>query len=275
MIPNNLVYYRPSSLEEAVAAYAEANDEGLNTFYYAGGTEILTFARRGGLKPGALIDIKQIPDCTVLETDGATLTFGAALPLNTLIEDGRYPLLVQAAQIVDHSVRNRLTLGGNIAGRLPYRETVLPFLLANADARVSGPGGERVIPLREVFDRRLRLEDGELLVSLTVAKEMTAQPWFYRRRVRKTRLDYPILTACFVRAGDGAIHAATTAAFGFPIVSAELDSVLNAGDIPVEQRPARAVAASGLRIPDNERASAGYRQALLESAIAEALDALR
>ncbi len=197
MIPHNFVYYRPLTLQEAVEAYVEAAAEGLDTLYYAGGTEILTYARKGNLRPGAVIDIKHIPDCVVLTRDGSRHVFGSALTLNTVIEDGRFPLLAQAAQIVDHTVRNRLTLGGNIAGRLPYRETVLPFLLADAQVRLVGPDGERLESLRDVFDRRLQLTPGELLVSLSVPAEVAAMPWFYRRRVRKTRLDYPILTACF------------------------------------------------------------------------------
>jgi CO/xanthine dehydrogenase FAD-binding subunit len=273
MIPHNLVYYRPSSLEEAVAAYREADEAGLDTFYYGGGTEILTFARRGNLKPGAVIDIKHIPECMALREEGGRCLFGAGLPLNAVIEGGSFPLLSRAAVIVDHTVRNRLSLGGNIAGRLPYRETVLPFLLADAEARLVGPDGERGVPLREVFDRRLKLESGELLISLSVPRAITETPWFYRRRVRKTRLDYPVLTACFVKV-EGQIRAATTAAFGFPAWSPRFDDVLNDGAIPVSERPARAIDAAGLRIADNARASAAYRRALLESAIGEALDAL-
>ncbi len=273
MIPHNFVYYRPLTLHEAVEAYVEAVGEGLDPLYYAGGTEILTYARKGNLRPGAVIDIKRIPDCVALARDGSRHTFGSALTLNTVIEDGRFPLLAQAAQIVDHTVRNRLTLGGNIAGRLPYRETVLPFLLADAEVRLIGPGGERLVPLRDVFERRLKLTAGELLVSLSVSGEVLAMPWFYRRRVRKTRLDYPILTACFLRVG-GEVRMATTGAFGFPVMNSLIDAVLNDEAVPISERPARGIAATGLRIAENTRAGAAYRRALLEAAIGEALDTL-
>jgi len=274
MIPFNFAYYRPDSLTEAVSAYREAQEAGLDPVYYGGGTEIVTFCRSGSMKPGAVIDIKRIPECTALdEADGAHV-FGAALALNTIIDDERWPLLAQVATIVDHTVRNRLSLGGNIAGRLPYRETVLPFLLVDSRARLAGPEGERDVALEEVFDRRLKLAPGELLVSLSVPSAVTELPWFYRRRVRKTRLDYPILTACCIKT-EGRVRMATTAAYGFPLRSKAAGEIINDGSQSSQARAEAAVDADGLRIADNQRATGAYRRALLVSTISEALDVLR
>ena len=113
-------------------------------------------------------------------------------------------------------MRNRLTLGGNIAGMLPYRETVLPFLLADATARLVAPAGERRVPFAEVFSKHLRLEPGELLAQIRVLKTMASRPWFYRRRVKQGRLDYPLVTACFLHVND-ALRMAVSGAFGFPL----------------------------------------------------------
>ncbi len=51
--------------------------------------------------------------------------------------------------------------------------------------------------------------------------------------------------------------------------------MLNDDAVPVSERPARIVEATGLRVAGNIRAGAAYRRALLEAAIGEALDALR
>lgn len=273
MIPFDIVYYRPTTVEEAVAAYQDAKAQGLAPFYYAGGTEIVTYSRQGNLTPGAVIDIKAIDECCVMEETATSLVFGAALPLNALIEDGRFPLLARASTIVDHTVRNRLTLGGNIAGKLPYRETVLPFLVASGHAQLAGPEGERVVAFDQVFDRRLKRKEGELLVKVCVDKTMAAAPWAYHRRVRQVRLDYPLLTACFLQAEEG-LRMATTSIFGFPVRNVKAEAVLNDDAIPVAERPARAIEATGLRIMNNERAGAAYRRALLEAAISEALASL-
>lgn len=273
MIPINFVYVRPGSLQEAVEAYMQAVEEGRSPEYYAGGTEVLSYARELKIEPDVVIDLKVLPEMRVQEDENGEHVFGACLTLNELVEDERFPLLSRAAQIIDHTIRNRLTLGGNIAGRLPYRETVLPFLLSEARVRLYGPAGERVVPLNEVFDKRLRLEQGELLVQLLVAPDFAAAPWFYRRRTKKGRLDYPIVTAVFL-AWEGALRMASSGVYGFPLRSTEAEGVLNDGDHEVGERAARVVDVVPFKVFDDLRASAAYRRALTEKAIGEALVAL-
>jgi CO/xanthine dehydrogenase FAD-binding subunit len=272
MIPFNLDYHRPGNLAEAVEAYARAQKDGLKPAYLAGATEITTFCRMGKLKPGALVDIKRIPECRVRGEEGNELLFGAALTLNEVIEGDAFPLLRQASVLVDHSVRNRLTLGGNVAGMLPYRETVLPLLLADAAVRLVGPAGERIVRLAEVFSEQLLLQPGEMLAQIRVPKGMASHPWYYRRRVRKGRFDYPLVTTCFLQV-DGAVRMAVSGAFGFPLRCPEAEKVLNDGTIPLTRRPAAVVAAIPHTIVEDLRASAAYRRMLFEKSVSEALTA--
>jgi CO/xanthine dehydrogenase FAD-binding subunit len=273
MIPNNFTYYRPGNLAEAIEAYTMADKDGLNPLYLAGGTEITTFCRQGTIKPGALIDIKRIPECRCLDEEGDDIIFGSALTLNEVVESGSYPLLSRVARIVDHTVRNRLTLGGNIAGRLPYRETVLPFLLADGRVRLSGPGGERVVPLSDIFLKRLKLSPGELLVQLLIPKEEAVWPWHYCREVMKTRIDYPLVMACFLGV-NGAIRMAVTGAYGFPLRAGEVEAVLNDSTVRLAEKPARALAAIPYSFSEDMRAGGPYRQMLLKRSIAQALEEL-
>jgi CO/xanthine dehydrogenase FAD-binding subunit len=274
MIPFNFAYHRPASLAEAAEAYAQADKEGLKPAYLAGGTEITTFCRMGKLRPGALVDIKRIPECRARGVEGNELVFGAALTLNEVIEGDSFPLLQQASVLVDHSVRNRLTLGGNIAGMLPYRETVLPFLLADATARLVGPAGERRAPLAEVFSKSLALQPGEMLAQIRVPKAMASRAWFYRRRVRKGRLDYPLVTACFLQVNN-LLRMAVAGAFSFPLRCSEADAVLNDDSIPLAKRPAAVVDAIPHKILEDMRASAAYRRMLFEKCVGEALKKLK
>ncbi len=274
MIPFNFLYHRPGTLAEAVEAYVRADKDGLNPAYLAGATEITTFCRMGRMKPGALVDLKRIPECRARSDDGNELLFGAALTLNELIEDDGFPLLRQASAIVDHTVRNRLTLGGNIAGLLPYRETALPLLLADAVARLVGPAGERTVPLAEVFSQHLRLEPGELLAQIKVPKAMASRPTYHRRRVRKGGFDYPLVATCFLQI-NGALRMAVSGAHGFPLRCLEAEKALNDSAIPLGKRPAAVVAAVPHAILEDMRASAAYRRMLFEKCVGEALAALK
>jgi CO/xanthine dehydrogenase FAD-binding subunit len=270
MIPFNFLYHRAETLSEAVEAYRQAERDGLKPAYLAGATEIMTFCRIGRIKPGALVDIKRIPECRVQGEEDGELVFGAALTLNEIIEGAFFPLLRQASVIVDHTVRNRLTLGGNIAGMLPYRETVLPLLLADATARLAGSAGERTVPLAGVFSKCLRLAPGEVLAQIRVPKAMAARACLYRRRVRKGRFDYPLVTTCFLEA-DGGLRMAVAGAYNFPLRSLEAEAVLNDRAIPLAQRPAAVIAAIPHPIVEDMRGSGAYRRMLFEKCISQAL----
>lgn len=268
MIPFDLVYFRPETIKEAADAFSAADGEGLKPRYLGGGTEIVSFARRGLLKLGAVIDLKRIGECRVLEKSGTGLIFGAALTLNEVVGSDYFPLLSQAAKIVDHTIRNRLTLGGNIAGMLPYRETVLPLLLTKTGIRLAGPDGERTVPLNEVFSRRLKLKKGEFLVQLRVPAGVAELSCFRKRKTKTSRLDYPLLSLCAVETTDR-IKTAVSGVFDAPVRSEKADAILNDGSLCPEKRAEKAAGAFKMTFKDDQRGSAAYRRMLLEKALEE------
>jgi CO/xanthine dehydrogenase FAD-binding subunit len=272
MIAPDPVFFRPETPDEVLAAYHQAQEENLEPLYYAGGTEILSLSRRGRIRPGALIDLKGLAECRALGLDGEDLVFGSAVTLNEAAESGLYPLLAETASAVaDHTVRNRLTLGGNITGRLPYREAVLPLLVAEARADICGPGGMRRLPLSEVFDRRLRLEPGEFLVSVRVPRAATKLPFRHFRRERSGRTDYPLLTACLLSA-EGRLRLAVSGVATYPLRPAPAEQALNAKGLPPVERARRAVQTLAGEIREDFRASAKYRKFLLELGLVEAVE---
>jgi len=268
MIPYDVVYFGPESLAEALEAFRQAEAEGLDPAYLGGGTEIVTMVRDGRLRPGALVDLKGARECRGIAEQGGSLRFGACLTLNELVEQARFPLLAAAASgIADHTVRNSITLGGNVAGRLPYREAALPFLLCDGTAEIAGGGGTREVPLGRLFERRLRLGRGEALVALRVPAAAAALPHAHMRRTRESRVDYPLLTACCVRDG-GRLRIAVTGLCDFPVrlPDADAGSQVDAGAL---------LAAAGLTARADMRGSAEYRMALFQLLLNETAALLR
>ncbi len=260
MIPYDVAYYRPDTLPEALEAFRQAAAEGLAPAWLGGGTEIVTMARDGKLRPGALIDLKGVPECAGIEELDGHLRFGACLTLNEAADQARFPLLAAAASgVADHTVRNSITLGGNIAGRLPYREAVLPFLLCDTVAEIAGAEGGREVPLAKLFEKRLRLAAGEALVALRVPVAAASLPHAYARRTKDSRVDYPLLTACFVRDGR-TLRVAVSGLGDYP------------AKLPDREmgRGAPATDTAGLAARADMRASAEYRVALFQRALEEA-----
>ena len=264
---------RPDAAEEAVVAWTRHAD----ARYLAGGTEITTSARRtAAYDLGACIDIKRIPEANVHETSGGLLRLGAALTLSDIADRNLFPLLSATSRgIADRTVRNRLTLGGNLAGMLPYREAALPLLVTDATVLSILPGQNGTVPvrrerkLRDIFDRRLVLAPGELVLSFTVPATVAQWPWQHQRKTRTGAVDYPLLTACMVRDGK-AIRLAIAGSHPYPFRSDKIDTALSRNGLAA--LPAVLGAFGPLR--GDARASAEYRVNLLQNMIRSSLEAL-
>lgn len=158
-------------------------------------------------------------------------------------------------------MRNRLTLGGNICGRLPYREAVLPFLLGGAEVMLAGPQGRRSVPLLPHFDKRLRLEKGEMLVQLSVpAAYLKAKSW-RKRRERHGPVDYPLLHLAVLEI-DKKPAVAVSGLCAFPFRSDKLESLLNDPSLSIQEKAEQSLALLPGPIRADELGSADYRRAL-------------
>ena len=257
MIPFDFDYVLPCALHEAYGAWKEEADAGRSAAYYGGGTEIVTLARNGTVAPQCVVDLKGVPECSFSGEEGDRFVFGAACTLTKIVEGGLFPLLSAVCRgVADRTVRNRLTLGGNVCGRLPYREALLPFLCVGTVARVFGAEGLREAPLGEIFDKRLVLAEGEFLVSLIVEKTAVRLPYASCRKVRGGRVDYPVCTVAGTSNGDS-VKLAVSGGWNFPVV-AECTR-FTPPDTIVESVP-HAVKGDALAASD-------YRRALLRQAV--------
>ena len=239
MIAADVVYLRPDTAEEAVEAWSRH----AGARYLAGGTEITTAARRtAAYDLRACIDVKRIPELRRLEIADGVLRLGAALPLSVLTDADAFPLLAATCRgIADRTVRNRLSLGGNLAGTLPYREAALPLLLS----------------------------PGELALSFSIPLAATRLPWRHRRATRTGPVDYPLVTTAMVRDGN-ALRLAVAGAHPYPVRSDAADAALSKED------PAAIPAVLSAFGPPraDSRASAEYRVHLLRHLIRTSLEEL-
>lgn len=229
MIAADFPYLRAETADEAVDAWSRHK----GARYLAGGTEITTAARRTAAPAvTALVDIKRIPEANIHEICGDCFRLGAALALSDVIAGDAFPLLNAVLRgIADHTVRNRLTLGGNVCGMLPYREAVLPLLLADASVltltprKDGAPPVRSERPLRKIFDKRLILAPGELVLSFCIPLDVPEWPWSHHRRTRTGPVDYPLVTSCMVREGQS-IRLAVSGVHPYPFRSDAADDAL-------------------------------------------------
>ncbi|MGG0590159.1 FAD binding domain-containing protein [Priestia megaterium] len=236
MISFDFEYHKPGTVSEAVALFQELENQGKQPRYYAGGTEILTLGRLGLFVTHAVIDIKNIPEFQQTEANEDWMIFGAGVTLTELEDKNLFPLLSKSAsEVADHTARNKITLGGNICGHIFYREAVLPLLLTDSQLAVAGPAGTNIYSIHDLFNRRLQLKNGELLVQVFVEKKYAALPYMSIKERQQWDTGYPLVTIAALKTEEN-IRVAFSGVCAFPFRSAEIEEVLNHKETPLEAR---------------------------------------
>ncbi|MCM3272810.1 FAD binding domain-containing protein [Paenibacillus elgii] len=274
MIPFDFEYYKPASVQMAVEWFQLLHKQGKHPIYYGGGTEIITWARTNSIHPGAVIDLKAIPECNVMEIRKDKLMIGACVTLSALSAANLFPLLSETAQgAADQTARNKITFGGNICGKIHYREAVLPLLLANSRMVIAGIQGVREVPIHQVFLQRLRLENGEFLVQTFTDRSYLSLPFVHYKKRQIGNVGYPLVTLAALKK-DHRIHTAYSGVCSFPFRSVEIDQALNDSFIPLGARIEQAIGHLPAPLLQNAEGSALYRKFVLKQTMAEAVHAL-
>src|SRR6202011_765244 len=107
----------------------------------------------------------------------------------------RYPMLWDAARgIGDPLVRNRGTMAGAVAHADPAADWPAALLALDAEVVATGPDGERVIPLRELYIAILTtsLSPDELLTEIRIPMPQAHSGGAYEKLERKVG-DYAVI----------------------------------------------------------------------------------
>lgn len=274
MIPFELTYHRPSSIEKAVQLFAALQAEGKHPLYYGGGTEIITLSRLQRTFTDAVVDLKHIPECRTLSVEQHELTLGAALSLTTIEEANPFPLLTKAArEVADRTARNQITLGGNVCGQIFYRETVLPLLLVDSRVVIAGKEGISERSIHDVFQQYMRLEPTQFLVQVKIETAYTALPYAHTKRRQQGTTGYPLVTVAAIQK-DGQLRVAFSGVCPFPFRSPEVEERLNARHLPLDARIDAAIQALPTPVLDDIEGSAKYRLFVLQHALFDIITAL-
>jgi len=92
-------------------------------------------------------------------------------------------------------VRNLATLGGNICNAAPSADMAPPLLALDAEAVITGPKGERRVPIATFFTgvRRTVLAPDEILVEIVVPNPGAHSGGNYLRHTPRRELDIAVV----------------------------------------------------------------------------------
>ena len=167
LIPRNL-----DELSEALGRLTE------RSLILAGGTDLVLQMRAKHLAPDVLLSLSDVAALRDIVVTPERAVVGAMATMARVKQalDGLPDLqaLADAAGGVGSpQIRNKGTIGGNVANASPAADLPCVLWLLNAQADILSPGGlRRTVPMVDFFQgregRKTQLETGEIILSFTI-----------------------------------------------------------------------------------------------------------
>jgi len=150
----NFDYLEPATVAEACALLKQHGGEAK---VFAGGSHLTILMKQGLLAPKALVNIKKISELKGISYDAKEgLSIGALvthreIETSALVKE-KFPVLAEAErEVANIRVRNMGTVGGNLASGEPLTDLSQIFIALDGKAKITGPNGQRTIPIEELF----------------------------------------------------------------------------------------------------------------------------
>jgi aerobic carbon-monoxide dehydrogenase medium subunit len=280
--PGPLGYHRATSVSHAVQLLS--GYEG-TARVIAGGQSLVPMLNMRLIQPDALIDVNQLTELTKVRTAGNVTVLGALVRYTTIEQSPliaeRLGLLARMVRHVgDRQVRNRGTIGGSLAQGDPTGEMPLACLVLGASVRVTGPAGQRELPVAELYlgSYATVLDPCELLTDVVFPR---APAHFAFAEQCRRHNDFAVVSVAATgdRGPDGTwagIRVALGGVADQPVVAAAAGDIASGSRLTDEVIAEAAQAALDVADPPSDvRASADYRRHLVPIYVRRVLTELR
>lgn len=273
-------YIRVQSVDEALAAMQQAGDK---PYLLAGGTDLLLKLDGISADTITIIDVSEVDQVSGITEAEDGLRLGAAVKLADIVRSryltGALQVLADgASRVGSPQIRNLATLGGNLCNAAPSADTAAPLLVLNAAAEIGSPSGKRSLPISEFFTGpgETALRGDEMLTAVFIPVPPSGAVSTYIKLSPRKAMDLAVVSvsALIVRQ-NGKLEAriALGAVAPTPIRVHEAEKVLEDAaqidDALIDQ--VCAITAQASRPISDVRASARYRNEMVEAVTARAL----
>lgn len=277
MYPPKFDYHRANSLTDAVALLQQNGGAKV----LAGGHSLIPVMNLRLADPGTLIDIGRVSELKGISVQGNTVRIGALTTHAMIAASADVPTVLSeaAGMIGDPQVRNRGTIGGNIAHADPASDLPTVLTALGAIIHVTGPNGNRAIAAGDFFTGLFEtaLGEGEIVTTIEVAKSGAGSGSAYTKLFNPASRYAMVGAAAVVTVSGGVCNAAGVAVGGL-VPAATRSKAVEAALIGKALDEATISAAAAAVINDlgedvigDIHASAEYRRAMAPVMVKRAL----
>lgn len=279
MIPSTFDYVRPKTVDEAVAALKQGDDD---SKVIAGGQSMLPLLRMRLASPSILVDCGRIGEMRGIKESSDAITIGAATTHHEVLTNdlvGQYAelLALTTATVADPQVRHRGTFGGALAHGDPAGDLPAVALVMNATMEIAGFGGRRKVAAKDFFVDYFTtaVGPGEVLVSISIPK-MGSDWSVHYEKFNRTAQGWAIVgVAAAVRLEGKKIAEARvglTNVAPVPMRAGKVEAALTGAEATLATiQKASELATDGTHPTSDLHAAADYREHLMRVLTARAL----
>jgi CO/xanthine dehydrogenase FAD-binding subunit len=136
----------------------------------AGGTDVMVELNFDHIRPPAMLDLTRIPELTGWRSENGSLRIGAGVTYARLIAElgDRLPGLALASRTVGSpQIRNRGTVGGNLATSSPAGDALPPLYVSGAEVELASSRASRRVPVATLITgpKRNAIAPDELIAA--------------------------------------------------------------------------------------------------------------
>lgn len=184
MYASDFNYLRAGTLAEASTLLQQHPGAKL----LAGGHSLIPLMKLRLASPATVIDIGRVPELRGVTLSGGTLTIGALtthaeLAASAMVRGAAHALAEAAGDVGDPAVRNRGTIGGNVAHADPASDLPAVLTALGATFHLAGPGGRRAVAAADFFKGMMDTAVGEhdILTTIDVPAKAAGQGSAYAK----------------------------------------------------------------------------------------------
>ena len=199
---SNLELRQPESLGAALAMLADEGGSPRERMVpLAGCTDVYVALNAGKLAARRFLDLSRLDELRGIEIRGDRLVVGALvthgeIERSTAVREW-IPILAQAAsEIGGPQIRNRGTLGGNLATGSPAGDTLPVLAVAEATVVLASAAGERRVPFADFYSgyRATAIRPDELLTAVEIPR-LPGTGWFRKVGTRAAQAISKVVVA--------------------------------------------------------------------------------
>ncbi|MEA4942155.1 MAG: FAD binding domain-containing protein [Oscillibacter sp.] len=276
-------YFAPKTREELIEYLGKMTP---NSRFISGGTDLILKLNAGKTRPDTLLYLGALPEGGEISEQNGEIHIGAMADMTTIAKN---PLVTRtcmaladaAGHVGSVQIRNKATVGGNVANASPAGDLTVPLWLMDAKVHIAGPQGIRTATMDEtvVGIEKTSLNYDEAILSFSYPVPPASTYTAYRKLGSRSEVTISrVGLAVLIQIQEGAVQTAKIvlgAVAATPVRALSAERCLEGSRLEPETVEKAASALSEYILEINKRPNRFYKAHASKGVLLDVLDTIR